>query len=265
MPSAKHSHTISPKFAVIGDPIAHSQSPALFQQFSRETKRDCHFETIQANCQQFSTAIDTFTQQGGCGLCVTAPLKKAAFQLATQHTPESIATQTCNALYHINGAWHGHNTDGLGLIADLHNHAITLTKQTLLIIGAGGATASIIPALQARQPACIDITNRTLANAQALCKQLGVGMAKHAPYDIIINATSAGHQQLSPLIQTHWIHDHTVAVDLNYGEAHSPFKQHCLQLGIAHCPDGYGMLQAVARAIFNWFWSMQSTAEAPTN
>ena len=59
------------RYAVIGHPVAHSQSPAIHARFAQATGQDIAYERIEAPLDGFERAVDEFRAAGGKGLNVT--------------------------------------------------------------------------------------------------------------------------------------------------------------------------------------------------
>jgi shikimate dehydrogenase len=71
------------RYAVIGNPIAHSKSPLIHSTFARATGQDLEYTRIEAPLDGFRFAVDAFRAAGGRGLNVTAPFKLQAYQMGT--------------------------------------------------------------------------------------------------------------------------------------------------------------------------------------
>ena len=75
------------KYAVIGNPIAHSRSPQIHAAFARATGQDLSYERLLAPLDGFLATVEAFARSGGKGLNVTVPFKLQAFALAGAHSP----------------------------------------------------------------------------------------------------------------------------------------------------------------------------------
>jgi len=267
-------HTTSPtsiKLAVLGDPISHSRSPWIHRAFGAQHKQQDHsllidYRAIQCTLAQLPDTLAAFRAEGGHGLNLTLPLKQAALLHCAALSQAADASAAVNTLVWrdaLNG-WYGDNTDGRGLLNDLHRLGVHLGGQRILIIGAGGATAGVLPALLGAQPAEICVVNRSPERAQQLCaRHASLGVPLHAaglestdspvhqsgPFDVLIQATSAGHSGQPLALSAQWLSDQTVVYDLNYGPAHDNVAQWCQRQGrVAH--DGLGMLIEQAALAF---------------
>ena len=74
------------RYAVFGNPIAHSRSPAIHAEFTRQTGQDLVYEAILAPLDGFEATVQAFRLGGGKGGNVTVPFKERAYRLATRRT-----------------------------------------------------------------------------------------------------------------------------------------------------------------------------------
>ena len=186
------------RFAVFGNPAAHSLSPRLHALFAAQCGKDIAYEAICAPVDGFAAALHSFIAAGGRGANVTVPFKEEAFRCADSLSQRARAAGAVNTLTLADGRLHGDNTDGVGLLRDLEqNLAAAISGRRLLLLGAGGAARGVAAPLLAQGPAQMFIANRTQEKAQQLAADFGVaggGFAALAgrSFDIVINATAAG-------------------------------------------------------------------------
>ena len=197
------------RYGVIGHPIAHSKSPVIHRLFAEATGQDLSYDAIDIPPEQLASRVRQLFADGYRGLNVTVPHKTAVLKLTSRLTSRAELAGAVNTLImHADGAVEGDNTDGAGLVNDLRQNLRTrLAGTRVLILGAGGATRGIIPALFDTNPRDIMIANRTLDRAQALasdfrmlgkilvCQFQELGGQR---FDLVINATSAGLKGESP-------------------------------------------------------------------
>lgn len=238
------------RYAVWGNPIAHSLSPTIHAQFARQTGQAISYEACLGDHVHFETQIQQFFATGGQGCNITAPFKQRAFALVGSLSERAILAQSCNTLKKMpDGRLFGDNTDGVGLVADLCRLHWLFPYQKILILGAGGAAQGVLfPLLQAKQR--IYLYNRTFEKAEKLAQQFqpyGEIYATQADLpvkvDLIINATSMGKtEKLHPKIGA-WIAKTPRIYDMQYHKTHdTPFLLQAKSLGAKHCQDGLGML-----------------------
>ena len=137
------------RYAVVGNPIAHSKSPWIHAAFARQTGQALAYEALLAPLDDFAGTVARFRAEGGRGLNVTVPFKLEAFALAGQRTPRAEAAGAVNTLAFGADGLLGDNTDGAGLVRDLAaNLGCPPGGRRILLLGAGGATrGALLPLL----------------------------------------------------------------------------------------------------------------------
>ena len=110
------------RFAVIGNPIAHSLSPIIHQCFAKQVNVQLTYEKIQADDPTFEEVVSDFFAQGGKGLNVTLPFKQRAFVMAQQFSLRCKMAGAANTLWVESNQLHADNTDGVGFIRDLQRY-----------------------------------------------------------------------------------------------------------------------------------------------
>ena len=246
-------------YAVFGNPIAHSKSPFIHQQFAAFHAQSMQYRSILAPLDAFEKTAKAFFIDGR-GANVTVPFKEQAFALADQLTERAQLAGAVNTLHKLaDGSLLGDNTDGAGLVNDLLLQQIPLKGKKILLVGAGGAARGVIEPLLAQQPAELSIVNRTVSKAEQLAEtfaHLGPVTAcgfdwLSAPVDLIINATSASLAgDLPPLESSLITPQHTVCYDMMYGAQPTVFNQWACTSGAAQTLDGLGMLVGQAAEAF---------------
>lgn len=249
------------RYAVIGNPIAHSKSPDIHAGFAVQTHQSLVYERLLAPLDGFVETVQGFVHEGGKGLNVTVPFKLEAYALATRLTQRARAAGAVNTLQFNNNEIIGDNTDGVGLVQDIvKNAGVTITGKTILLLGAGGAARGVILPLLAQKPARLVLANRTQSKADDLAFQFAerghveVSMfaALNEPFDIVINATAASLSADMPPISPQVFTSHTLAYDMMYGKAPTVFMQFASQNG-AQARDGLGMLvEQAAESFYLW-------------
>jgi len=249
-------------YAVIGNPVAHSKSPLIHGEFSRQTGQDMLYEAILAPIDGFPAAVANFMRRGGKGLNVTVPFKLEAFGIATP-TGRAEAAQAVNTLMLEGDTILGDNTDGAGLVRDFTaNLGFTLAGKRVLLIGAGGAARGVIMPLLEREPRILVIANRTQERAYGLQQRfasfgniLAIDYTDlhREQFDLVINATSASLNGELPPLPAGIFAGESLAYDIMYGSGHTPFLQFAKMQGAARLADGIGMLvEQAAESFFVW-------------
>ncbi|GAA4895437.1 shikimate dehydrogenase [Ferrimonas pelagia] len=248
------------QYAVFGNPIHHSKSPFIHQRFARQTQQTLEYRAILAAEDGFADAVVAFRQAGGCGANVTLPFKEQAFALCDRLTERARCAGAVNTLYwQADGGLLGDNTDGQGLVADLHRSGITIEGARVLILGAGGAVRGVLHPIFACSPRRVVIANRTADKAVALARdfaELGVvsgcGLDEMSgEYDLIINGTSASLSGALPAMEGVRLSHEGSTYDMAYGKEATPFQRWGQAQGGKHHLAGLGMLVAQAAESFS--------------
>jgi shikimate dehydrogenase len=252
------------RYAVMGNPIAHSKSPAIHALFARQTGQDLAYGAILVERGAFRAAVEAFCEAGGKGLNVTVPFKQEAWELAGELSRRAERAGAVNTLaIHADGSLYGDNTDGVGLVRDLRaNHGADIEGWRVLVLGAGGAVRGVLGPLLAEGPAEVVIANRTPDKAAFIAEQFsdlgrvyggGYEALGKERFDLIVNATAASLTgELPPLPATAlarggWCYD------LMYGEEPTPFLRWALAHHASRALDGLGMLvEQAAESFLLW-------------
>jgi len=254
------------KYAVIGNPIAHSKSPLIHHMFAEQTGQDIRYEAILAPLDGFAATVERLRAEGYKGCNVTVPFKFEALQLATRVEPLAGIAKAVNTLKFADDEIMGYNTDGIGLTADLQfNLKINLKNKRVLLVGAGGAASGVVDSL-VTLGARVTIVNRNKEKAQLLATPrspfpasdsgridaLGYADLVDQQFDIIINATSTGLSDEMPNIPKSIFEHALLAYDMMYGRE-TPFMKFAREHGAAVVSDGLGMLVGqAAESFFIW-------------
>jgi shikimate dehydrogenase len=266
-------------YVVAGNPIAHSKSPTIHRRFAQQTAQAMHYGTLMPELGAFANTARDFFAAGGKGMNVTVPFKLDAQALADVLTPRAALAGAVNTLWQQDGALHGDNTDGAGLVRDLQAQGIALSNVSICILGAGGAVRGVLGPLLEQKPKSIVIANRSIDKArdlqtafQGLADRYGVLLTvcpvdalgsepSHAEIDLIVNATAAGLSNDSPIsdaIAKKMFRPTAFAYDMLYGKV-THFMQQAINQG-CRVSDGLGMLvEQAADAFLLWRGSSLAT------
>lgn len=249
-------------YAVFGNPIAHSKSPFIHQQFAAQLQIAHPYGRVLAPLDNFVDTLNTFFTQGGKGANVTVPFKEEAFARADELTERAALAGAVNTLKLLDdGRILGDNTDGIGLLSDLERLALIKPGFRVLLIGAGGAARGVLLPLLSLD--ChVTITNRTHVRAQTLAELFRhTGSVDAVPmsalegheFDLIINATSSGIAGEILPIPASLINARVCCYDMFYQKGNTAFLTWCIQHGAKRYADGLGMLVGqAAHAVLLW-------------
>ncbi|EGT5662803.1 shikimate dehydrogenase [Cronobacter dublinensis subsp. dublinensis] len=253
-------------YAVFGNPVSHSKSPFIHQQFAAQLQIEHPYGRVLAPLDTFVETLEGFFMAGGKGANVTVPFKEQAFARADELTERAALAGAVNTLKRLDdGRLLGDNTDGIGLLSDLERLGMIKPRYRILLAGAGGAARGVLLPLLSLDCA-VTITNRTFARAQELANLFSHTGSVNAvalqdldghAFDLIINATSSGISGDIPALPAALINQTVGCYDMFYQKGQTPFLSWCAAHGAAHgatqMADGLGMLVGqAAHAVLLW-------------
>lgn len=256
------------RFAVIGNPIAHSLSPQMHAAWIADHGLNATYER-----RLFEGDDDAFVAWARTGpfdgANVTVPFKAAARRAATRAGDDDVA----NVLTWREGEIIAANTDGAGFIAALDEAAPRWRDRTraALIVGAGGGAAGVARAL-AGEGLTLAIVNRTAGRARDLAQAIGGDVrgegwealaARFAEADLIVQTTTLGMSGTeSPAWPVERCKPGAIVVDIVYRPLLTPLIKAARARGLA-AVDGLGMLiHQGALAFEMWFGVKPDTQKA---
>ena len=250
---------ITGRFGVIGNPIKHSLSPLIHQQFAAQLEAQIDYQKYLVELDLLDAFIQDFFANDGMGLNVTLPFKQKVIPLVNVLSDEARMANSVNTLSIQDGRLVGDTTDGAGLLYDLAGHDFTVEGKKVLVVGAGGASQSILVALLSAG-ARVSLLNRTQSKVEQLVERftpIGQISAYQASdqFDGVISSTSEFNSELMKPVARQ-ISETTFCYDLNYGQRAEAFKQFALQNGCIRFADGLGMLLGQAAKSFE-IWTGQ--------
>ena len=251
------------RYAVIGFPVDHSQSPRIHRLFAEQTAQNISYTRLAAKPAGFKNAVRRFADEGGKGLNVTVPHKEAAFELANEIGPEAERAGAVNTLsFTDDGRIRGDNTDGIGFCHDIErNHGVALRGNRMLVLGAGGAARGVLAALLGARPYELVLANRTVQRARDLLDALDAptnfsacslpALSDQAPFEVVVNATSLGLRTEALPFPPGCLSGETFAYDLVYSrKGNTPFVDWAILHGAGRAVQGWGMLVEQAAESF---------------
>lgn len=254
------------RYAVIGNPVAHSKSPLIHAEFARQTGQDISYVALLAPLDGFSATLQEFREAGGRGVNVTLPFKHEAWRLVTRREGYARSARAVNTIEFRDAQLIGYNTDGVGLVRDLIGNLRQPVKgRRVLLMGAGGASYGVMEPLLREQPETLVVANRTPEKAVELVGHFGDlhALARRGVearryeelsglrFEIVINATSAGLSGAMPPLPEGIFASGALAYDMVYGRD-TPFLAFARAQG-ARAADGTGMLvEQAAESFFIW-------------
>jgi shikimate dehydrogenase len=259
------------RYAVVGHPVEHSQSPFIHRRFADLTGEAVDYTRLPCEPGRFAQTLRQFAEEGASGCNVTVPFKFEVPGLCARVSERAALAGAANTVRFDADGWHCDNTDGVGLVRDIAGQAARpIAGCRVLLIGAGGAAAGVLGPLLDERPAEIVVANRTLHRAAdlvqrhaAVAARAGSSLlagtladcAEDGPqrgFDIVVNASSSSLAEADVPVAATVLAPGALAIDLMYGPAAAPFVHWAQQAG-AQGRDGLGMLVEQAAEAF-WFF-----------
>lgn len=203
------------KLAVVGNPIAHSKSPLIFQFLFEALKIKASYDKIGLDSAH---EIPALFEQGYSGINITAPFKQTVFPFLDKIDDDALLIGSVNTVVKKEGKLQGFNTDYLGVVNALEQKGIDLASKHCLILGGGGAARATIYGLKKRE-SIIQIYNRTESRASDLAKEFDVNFLSKNDLkkaiqsaDILINTLPSGIR----IISEEFLHSDLIILDASY-------------------------------------------------
>ena len=265
------------QLGVLGDPIAHSLSPAMHNAAiatllpTNPRLAGVRYHRLHITAEELPEALALLHAKGFAGVNLTVPHKIQALSLAESLSPEARRAESVNTLIRTATGWTGDTTDGQGFLEALRERTGNTTKgRPVILLGSGGAARAVAAACLADGCASLHLHNRDVAKAAALASALadprvqaaGLAEIKAAPDAVIVNCTTLGLKpsDASPfpvalLAAGQFIFDTT------YGSEASRLLKDASEYCVAHC-DGRSMLRWQGALAFR-LWNGMLPPEAP--
>ncbi|MDR1054457.1 MAG: shikimate dehydrogenase [Prevotellaceae bacterium] len=223
------------KFAITGNPVNHSKSPALFQAAYGSS---CKMKYILMSAQSAGEAIALFNGNELCGMNVTAPFKTDILEYIDERSNEVIVIGAANTIVKTDkGQLKAYNTDYIGVSETFAEFGVHLTARRCLLLGIGGAGKAAAYAI-AKAGGHLTIANRTIAKAEEFAdktevKVVGLNQLEKVlgNFDIIVNTLYPSID----FIEKTWLHANQIVMDASY--TGSPLLDKAARRG-CRCIDG---------------------------
>jgi len=252
--------------AVIGDPIRHSLSPAVFNAAFDFVGLDWVYVAFEVAPDATGAAVEAMRTLGIDGLSVTMPHKTEAVRYLDRLSETAQQLGAVNCIARDGSALVGHNTDGAGFIAALkHDGGFDPVGRSFVVLGAGGAARAVILALSDAGAGEIVVVNRSAERGE-LAAALGGSVSRLglpgdvSNADVVVNATSVGMGGDGIPISVEFLRPGQLVVDLVYHPVRTPLLEIAESKGVSTL-DGVGMLVRQGAAAFE-LWTGQSAPVA---
>jgi shikimate dehydrogenase len=192
------------RLGVIGDPVAHSLSPALHQPALDQLGIPAVYERWHTTAAELESRVAGLREPGFLGASVTVPHKIAVKDLLDEVSPAARRAGAVNTIVNRGSTLYGDNTDIYGFGVTVADGLGGRTPQVAIVLGAGGAARAVVLALEAAGAGEIMVANRDAERAAQLARELDPApvrpmlldeefLARELPRaDVFVNATSLG-------------------------------------------------------------------------
>jgi shikimate dehydrogenase len=238
----------SRRFAVIGDPVAHSKSPAMHAAAYRALGLPHAYEAVRVAAGDLPRVVAALREGTYDGINVTVPHKEAVLALvdAVDESVESVGA--ANTLVRVDGRVVAYNTDARALAQELRDLAgpRSWPEGAALILGSGGAARAALAALRG-DLGVTEIVLRARSSRGLPTAPLRASSATDARVITVVQATSAGMHGAAPgepvadAVAWEALPAEAIALDVVYAPPDTPFLRAARARGL-RCANGLGML-----------------------
>jgi shikimate dehydrogenase len=251
------------KYAIIGDPVAHSLSPVMHEAGYEALGLAAEYHRIPVRISEIEQGLEFLKANRYAGWNVTYPLKEVILPFLDEVTPEALRSGAVNTVKRLDdGRLLGHNTDGEGFILSLETKGYGPDGKKTVILGAGGAAKAIAVALAKKKTEML-ILNRDQEKAKKLAEQVS-GLGGNTAWgtlqagdwlkeaDLLIQSTPLGMQGQAYAFDLKGINPAALVVDLIYNPPVTPFMADAARNG---CMTMNGLAMLLYQGVLAWkFW-----------
>lgn len=263
-------------FCLIGTPVGHSGSPAMYNYSFQKTGLDNAYLAYDIPLEKTEEAVQALRVLGCKGFNVTMPCKTKVAELVDELSDAAKLIGACNTVVVKDGKLYGNNTDGMGFVRNLKENGVDVKGKKMTIMGAGGAATAVQVQSALDGAAKISIFNRadefyanaelTKAKIKEMLPECDVNVypledteklyAEIKDSDILVNATKVGMKPLdgqSLIEDTSVFRPDLVVADVVYNPKETKFVQDAKAAGCKVAVGGIGMLLWQGAAAFKLF------------
>ena len=260
-------------YAVIGDPIDHSLSPAIHNAAFAFLGMDCTYIAYRIPKDELAEGISALKRINIAGFNVTIPHKIEVMKHLDDTDEDCRTIGATNTVNNENGKLKGYNTDMDGFLEPIKQRNQSCKDANVLIIGAGGAARAIVAAFAKEKAHKITIVNRTREKAEELVKFANnLGLESEytdlinageiaGNFNFIVNATSVGMKNNTSPISTRKINKDCTVYDIVYMPVDTELLEQSKKQG-ATIIYGWEMLLAQAMRSFEIWTKRKAPYEA---
>ena len=272
-------------YALIGSPVGHSGSPAMYNYSFAKLGLDCAYLAFDIPVEKTKDAIDAFRTLNVGGFNITMPDKTETARLVDRLSPAAELVGACNTVVvEDDGTMTGHMTDGVGFVRNLKEHGVEIKGQKIVLLGTGGAATAI--AVQAALDGVDEIaifnrkdefyvngekTVEKIRNAVPGIKSVSINdlddmdtlKAAVDRCDILVNATRAGMSPMEDVmpVPEELLRPELAVADVVYNPRETLLIRKAKEKGCRAAVSGIGMLLWQGAAAFELFTGQEMPAQ----
>lgn len=130
-------------YCLIGTPVGHSGSPAMYNYSFEKTGVDAAYLAFDVKLEDTEKAVEALKVLGCKGFNVTMPCKTKVAELVDELSDAAKLIGACNTVVIKDGKLYGNNTDGMGFVRNLRENGVDVKGKKMVIMGAGGAATAV--------------------------------------------------------------------------------------------------------------------------
>lgn len=161
---------------LIGNPVEHSVSPVMHQIFAQELSKNMTYVPFHVQTGNLEDAVKGAFALNILGCNVTVPYKSDVIPFLKEIDPLAEKIGAVNTLVRVQDGYKGYNTDISGLLRAMKGEGIDLSKEDVIILGAGGVGRAVAFMCAANQCRSVHILNRSEEKAIALAKEINAAL-----------------------------------------------------------------------------------------
>lgn len=247
-PDLRHSRSMEFRFALAGDPVAHSLSPAMQTAALREAGLDGSYELVQCDPDGFRRLVARLVDGEFSGLNVTMPHKGIAHEVSEHLTAEAEAAASVNTLRAVDGSIHGHSSD---VVAFREAFAAMGGPSRIVLMGTGGSARAALAAFSGEAL----VWGRNPERVEAFAASEGGSVLGSLPLDyVLVNCTPIGMK--GERLPEGLLDSAAGLIDLPYGKTDTAAVVTAREAGIP-VVDGLWFLAVQAAESFRWWTGVE--------
>lgn len=268
---------------LIGKPVGHSGSPAMYNYCFQELGLDYAYLAFDISIEEVADAISAIKTLHMRGCNVTMPCKTEVVKYMDELSPAAQIIGAVNTIVNDDGKLTGHITDGEGFVENLRDHGIDIKGRKITVAGGGGAATAIQVQCALSGAGEISIFNikddffqRTLETAEKIrnaCPECVVNVYDIADQekmkeeiessDIFANATIVGMKPMdneSVVKDVSAFREGLIVCDAVYNPKETKLLREAKEAGCT-CISGEGMLVWQGAAAFKLYTGLEMPVE----